>query len=84
MDRFDVSLQINLCEMKPYFSLKRQEPLGAQYIDSNKNYNKHDHKDETRKKQQRLGLDVKHGVAKVILVKVQGVFHCLCLKARVI
>ena len=40
MDRFDVSLQINLCAMKPYFSPKKQEPLGAQYIDLNENYNK--------------------------------------------
>ena len=41
--------------MKPYFSPKKQEPLGAQYIDLNENYNKQDHKDENKKETTKIG-----------------------------
>ena len=49
MDQFFEILQINLYDTKPYFSSKKQGPLGAQYIDSSNNDNKQDCEDENKK-----------------------------------
>ena len=44
-----IFLLINLHDTKPYFSSKKQGPLGAQYIDSSNNDNKQDCEDENKK-----------------------------------